>query len=132
ALRVIEVGDAPVRGVGNTHEIACCRLKCGTRRGPAGKHKDWRGERLSFAYFSLPLQRKVGAAPHRGDACSTDTKSRMRPTKSRIPAQQEAKKQKTKKAKNGDYVADQKMATASQTKITAPTHPQENAARSAH
>ncbi|CAG9201159.1 hypothetical protein PSAB6_220082 [Paraburkholderia sabiae] len=25
-------------------------------------------KRLSFAYFSLPLQRKVGAAPHRGDA----------------------------------------------------------------
>ena len=29
----------------------------------------WRCERLSFAYFSLPLQRKVGAAPHRGNAC---------------------------------------------------------------
>jgi hypothetical protein len=28
----------------------------------------WRFERLSFAYFSLPLQRKVGAAPHRGNA----------------------------------------------------------------
>jgi hypothetical protein len=27
----------------------------------------WRFERLSFAYFSLPLQRKVGAAPHRGN-----------------------------------------------------------------
>ncbi|MEM5291002.1 hypothetical protein ACFQ3P_36145 [Paraburkholderia sabiae] len=25
-------------------------------------------KRLSFAYFSLPLQRKVGAAPHRGNA----------------------------------------------------------------
>ena len=25
-------------------------------------------KRLSFAYFSLPRQRKVGAAPHRGDA----------------------------------------------------------------
>ncbi|WP_223964164.1 hypothetical protein [Paraburkholderia sabiae] len=34
-------------------------------------------KRLSFAYFSLPLQRKVGAAPHRGNACSTDTKTRM-------------------------------------------------------
>jgi hypothetical protein len=33
-----------------------------------GKYKYWRCERLSFAYFSLPLQRKVGAAPHRGNA----------------------------------------------------------------
>jgi hypothetical protein len=29
-----------------------------------------RCERLSFAYFSLPQQRKVGAAPHRGNACA--------------------------------------------------------------
>ncbi|WP_435530433.1 hypothetical protein, partial [Paraburkholderia sabiae] len=36
-------------------------------------------KRLSFAYFSLPLQRKVGAAPHRGDARSTNKKSRMPP-----------------------------------------------------
>jgi hypothetical protein len=30
---------------------------------------DW-CERLSFAYFSLPRHRKVGAAPHRGNACA--------------------------------------------------------------
>ncbi|WP_321939201.1 hypothetical protein, partial [Paraburkholderia sp. J8-2] len=36
-----------------------CEMNCGRR---------WRFERLSFAYFSLPLQRKVGAAPHRGNA----------------------------------------------------------------
>jgi hypothetical protein len=28
----------------------------------------WRCEPLSFAYFSLRRQRKVGAAPHRGNA----------------------------------------------------------------
>jgi hypothetical protein len=44
-------------------------------------------KRLSFAYFSLPLQRKVGAAPHRGNARSTDTKSRM-PTKRQKPKTQ--------------------------------------------
>jgi hypothetical protein len=48
-------------------------------------------KRLSFAYFSLPLQRKVGAAPHRGNARSTYTKTRM-------PAQ----KSKNEKAKNRD------------------------------
>jgi hypothetical protein len=31
-------------------------------------------QRLSFAYFSLPLQRKVGAAPHRGNASEPETK----------------------------------------------------------
>jgi hypothetical protein len=30
-------------------------------------------EPLSFAYFSLRLQRKVGAAPHRGNACAAKT-----------------------------------------------------------
>ncbi|WP_336602651.1 hypothetical protein, partial [Paraburkholderia bengalensis] len=30
---------------------------------------------LSFACFSLPLQRKVGAAPHRGNANQPETKS---------------------------------------------------------
>src|SRR5215813_10673970 len=51
------------------------------RWGPAGKNKNWRGERLSFAYFSLPRQRKVGAAPHRGNASKPESKTRM-------PAQQ--------------------------------------------
>jgi len=37
------------------------------RWGPVGRNTGWRGERLSFAYFSLPRQRKVGAAPHRGN-----------------------------------------------------------------
>ncbi|WP_321935633.1 hypothetical protein, partial [Paraburkholderia sp. J8-2] len=43
----------------------------------------WRFERLSFAYFSLPLQRKVGAAPHRGNACiptRTQEKAKARGT----------------------------------------------------
>jgi hypothetical protein len=51
---------------------------------------DWRlrFERLSFAYFSLPLQRKVGAAPHRGNA--------GRPT--RIQGKAKAKKTRPPKA----------------------------------
>ncbi|MEM5353599.1 hypothetical protein, partial [Paraburkholderia caribensis] len=38
--------------------------------GPWVNVKNWRCEPLSFAYFSLRRQRKVGAAPHRGDAWS--------------------------------------------------------------
>jgi hypothetical protein len=52
-------------------------------------------KRLSFAYFSLPLQRKVGAAPHRGNA--------NKPIRNR--GRQRSKKQKQKqkqKSKNGD------------------------------
>jgi hypothetical protein len=40
-------------------------------------------KRLSFAYFSLPLQRKVGAAPHRGNA-SKPTRQRGRQPKPKI------------------------------------------------
>ncbi|MEI5996990.1 hypothetical protein H3V53_07170 [Paraburkholderia bengalensis] len=40
-----------------------------------GSNTGWRRERLSFACFSLPLQRKVGAAPHRGNANQPETKS---------------------------------------------------------
>ncbi|MEX3936583.1 hypothetical protein AB4Y32_33235 [Paraburkholderia phymatum] len=45
-------------------------MKDGDVESPWVKVKHWRCERLSFAYFSLPLQRKVGAAPHRGNACA--------------------------------------------------------------
>ena len=38
------------------------------RWGPVNKNTCWRCEPLSFAYFSLRRQRKVGAAPHRGNA----------------------------------------------------------------
>ncbi|WP_343658045.1 hypothetical protein, partial [Paraburkholderia caribensis] len=41
--------------------------------GPWVNVKNWRCEPLSFAYFSLRRQRKVGAAPHRGDVWSTLT-----------------------------------------------------------
>ncbi|TXC86196.1 hypothetical protein [Paraburkholderia azotifigens] len=63
--------------------LVTCVEKCvavwsaGPDGGPQAKNEYWRCERLSFAYFSLPRQRKVGAAPHRGNACSTDTKPRM-------------------------------------------------------
>jgi len=48
----------------------------------SGRH--WRFKRLSFAYFSLPLQRKVGAAPHRGNP-------------GRPPRKQKTKKQEQKR-----------------------------------
>ncbi|CAG9266390.1 conserved hypothetical protein [Paraburkholderia caribensis] len=66
--RAHEVGEAYRENVGNGREPKRCRLSCKTRWGPSGKHKDWRCEPLSFSYFSLRRQRKVGAAPHRGDA----------------------------------------------------------------
>src|ERR1700761_4565966 len=65
---VFEVGEAVIRSVGNEREQKCCRVKRKTLWGPSGKKNCWRCEPLSFAYFSLRRQRKVGAAPHRGDA----------------------------------------------------------------
>src|SRR6266702_6157792 len=70
-VRVFEVGEACIQSVGNEREQGRCRVKRGTGWGPSGKKKCWRCEPLSFAYFSLRRQRKVGAAPHRGDAWST-------------------------------------------------------------
>src|SRR5690349_4510063 len=71
------------------------------RWGPVDKNTCWRCEPLSFAYFSLRRQRKVGAAPHRGDVWSeltirgcqrkqkqTANASEIK-TKSRMPAQKQ-------------------------------------------
>jgi hypothetical protein len=55
-------------------------------------------KRLSFAYFSLPLQRKVGAAPHRGNA---NKPIRTRGRQPRNRKRQRSKKQKSKN-QNGD------------------------------
>ncbi|BDC37216.1 hypothetical protein PTKU15_05130 [Paraburkholderia terrae] len=66
--RVREAGEAHRKSAGNEYGSLDCRVKRKTRWGPSGKHKNWRCEPLSFAYFSLRRQRKVGAAPHRGDA----------------------------------------------------------------
>jgi hypothetical protein len=44
------------------------------RWGPVDKNTCWRCEPLSFAYFSLRRQRKVGAAPHRGKASKPEAK----------------------------------------------------------
>ena len=68
AARVGEAGEAQRKSVGNEHGSRDCRVKRKTRWGPSGRKKSWRCEPLSFAYFSLRRQRKVGAAPHRGDA----------------------------------------------------------------
>jgi len=67
-MRVREAGEARGKSAGNERERESCRVKCKTLWGPSGNNKDWRCEPLSFAYFSLRRQRKVGAAPHRGDA----------------------------------------------------------------
>ena len=66
--RVYEAGEAHGESVGNEREQLRCHVKCGDVGGPWANVKNWRCEPLSFAYFSLRRQRKVGAAPHRGDA----------------------------------------------------------------
>ena len=49
-----------------------CLRHCATAQRTCAVALSWPAlevqKRLSFAYFSLPLQRKVGAAPHRGNA----------------------------------------------------------------
>ena len=66
--QVREAGEALIRGVGNEHQPRYWRVKRRAVGGPWANVKRWRCEPLSFAYFSLRRQRKVGAAPHRGDA----------------------------------------------------------------
>ena len=66
--RECEAGEAQGESVGNAGEQVRCRAKGGYVGGPWANVKNWRCEPLSFAYFSLRRQRKVGAAPHRGDA----------------------------------------------------------------
>jgi len=64
----LEAGEAFIQSVSNGGGSRGCRVKCKNLWGPSGKNMGWRCEPLSFAYFSLRRQRKVGAAPHRGDA----------------------------------------------------------------
>jgi hypothetical protein len=70
---VIEAGGALNQSAGNEEEPERCRVKHGDVESPWIIGQDARCERLSFAYFSLPQQRKVGAAPHRGNARSKTT-----------------------------------------------------------
>ena len=63
-----EAGEAYRESVGNAGVPERYRVKYGDAGGPWTNVKRWRCEPLSFAYFSLRRQRKVGAAPHRGDA----------------------------------------------------------------
>ncbi|CAG9268410.1 hypothetical protein PCAR4_790002 [Paraburkholderia caribensis] len=63
-----EEGEAHCKRAGNGRGSRGCRVKRKNLWGPSGRNKDWRCEPLSFAYFSLRRQRKVGAAPHRGNA----------------------------------------------------------------
>jgi len=65
---MIDAGETFKKSACNAVGSARCRLNHGDVGSPWVTVKDWRCERLSFAYFSLPQQRKVGAAPHRGDA----------------------------------------------------------------
>ncbi|TXC87320.1 hypothetical protein FRZ40_06900 [Paraburkholderia azotifigens] len=76
ALRVIEVGDAPANGAGNMRGKMSCRVECGTRWGPQATTRIGGVSPLSLLTF-FAAAKKVSAAPHRGNACSTDTKSRM-------------------------------------------------------
>ncbi len=73
-LRVTEAGETLVLSVGNGQQPGRWRVKGGDAGGPWANVKHWRCEPLSFAYFSLRRQRKVGAAPHRGNACEPQTK----------------------------------------------------------
>ena len=66
--RADEVSEAYRENVGNAREQARCRVKRKNLWGPSGKHKGWRCEPLSFAYFSLrrPLHvRLVVGVPRR-------------------------------------------------------------------
>jgi len=72
-LREREAGETHCKSAGNGRRSRGCRVKCKNLWGPSGSNKDWRCEPLSFAYFSLRRQRKVGAAPHRGNACEPIT-----------------------------------------------------------
>src|SRR5579864_3169870 len=65
----------------------------GCHSSSATHREKTRLRRLSFAYFSLARQRKVGAAPHRGNANKPKAKQGKAPT----PARQ-AKNKKTKKS----------------------------------
>ncbi|SIT49964.1 hypothetical protein BN2476_740008 [Paraburkholderia piptadeniae] len=67
---VHEVGEAFSRSVGNEHKPARYRANYGDVKSPWVNVKHWRCERLSSAYSSLPRQRRVGAAPHRGNTCA--------------------------------------------------------------
>ncbi|MEM5354466.1 hypothetical protein, partial [Paraburkholderia caribensis] len=61
--QVREAGEAHRKSAGNERGSCDCRVKRKNLRGPSGKNMGWRCEPLSFAYFSLRRQRKVGAAP---------------------------------------------------------------------
>src|ERR1700744_5310339 len=62
---------------------AARRLKSGMPLVYPGWHR--RLKPLSFAYFSLRLQRKVGAAPHRGNANRPKAKSGCQRKRKRVP-----------------------------------------------
>src|ERR1700751_2611210 len=79
-------------GVGPMSHPLRGRLFMGCHSPLAAHQEKTRFRRLSFAYFSLARQRKVGAAPHRGNTNKPRAKQEKAPT----PANQ-AKKQQNKK-----------------------------------
>jgi len=99
-------GGAPTNGVGNCAWPERCRMKDGDVGGPWVITRAGGVSPLSFAYFSLRRQRKVGAAPHRGNAGKPDTrrgcqrKEPAKPRNSRLPKNQ-----------NRSRVADKKTTT---------------------
>src|SRR5215472_13382838 len=77
-----------------------CEGRCATAQRTYAVAVSWQApevqKRLSFAYFSLPLQRKVGAAPHRGDA--------SRPTRNRGCQQKKSQKRRRRAKKKPQTV----------------------------
>ncbi|CAG9241679.1 hypothetical protein PCAR4_1090094 [Paraburkholderia caribensis] len=105
-VRGREAGEAHFKSVGNERRSRGCRVKRKNLWGPSGKHKNWRCEPLSFAYFSLRRQRKVGAAPHRGNACKPEANRGC----------QRRKAQNTERRSTKNHKAKTRNTKASQTK----------------
>ena len=116
-VRVCEAGEALIGVDSNAHESVSCRDKHGDIESPWVKTGAGGVSPLSFAYFSLrrapkevPLgeQRKVDAAPHRGNA--------DKPTRNRGCQQKPKQTASTTTAQQKPITA-----TASQTKTTFKT-----------
>src|ERR1700761_1948406 len=74
-------------------------MKCGDVGGPWVGSQAARCEPLSFAYFSLRLQRKVGAAPHRGNTNKPKAKSGCQRKRKQQQQQQQKNRQAPRRGK---------------------------------
>src|ERR1700739_1931141 len=85
-------------GVGPMSSLLRGRHFMGCHSRLATHRERTRFRRLSFAYFSLARQRKVGAAPHRGDANKPEAKQ----GKANKPGKQPDPKQRKKSKKRAE------------------------------